>query len=70
MAATRVARGLFDTLDRLLEQPRMGAPRPELADELRAMVSGSYLIFYRPLDDSVQIVRILHGRRDLHADLF
>ena len=48
----------------------MGVPRPELADDLRAMVSGPYLIFYRPLETCIQIVRILHGRRDLHADLF
>jgi toxin ParE1/3/4 len=69
-AATRVAQGIFDTLDRLLEQPRMGTPRPELADDLRAMVSGSYVIFYRPLAYRIQVARILHGRRDLHADLF
>ena len=69
-AATRVAGGLFDTLDRLVEQPRMGTLRAELGDDIRAMVSGSYLIFYRALEARVQVVRILHGRRDLHADLF
>jgi plasmid stabilization system protein ParE len=48
----------------------MGTPRSELGVDIRSMVSGSYLIFYRALDARGQVVRILHGRRDLHADLF
>jgi toxin ParE1/3/4 len=69
-AADRVAASLFDSLEMLLQQPRMGAARPELAEGLRALTSGSYVVFYRPLDTRVQVVRILHGRRDTHADLF
>jgi toxin ParE1/3/4 len=26
---------------------------------------GNYLIFYRPEADGVQVIRILHGRRDI-----
>jgi toxin ParE1/3/4 len=26
---------------------------------------GNYIIFYRPIDDGIEVVRILHGARDL-----
>jgi toxin ParE1/3/4 len=26
-----------------------------------------YLIFYRPLDDGIEVVRVLHGRRDIES---
>lgn len=34
-------------------------------DALRRRVFGAYLIVYRVDDDSIQIVRVLHGARDL-----
>ena len=30
---------------------------------------GKYLIFYRPTDSGVEIVRVLHGSRDVDAEL-
>jgi len=69
-AADRVTDAILAACRRLLDQPLMGVARPELADDLRMTVSGSYLLFYVPLTDRIEIVRVLHGRRDLHADLF
>jgi len=34
---------------------------------LRVLPYGQYLIFYRPMDTTVRIERILHGARDWHA---
>ncbi len=45
----------------------MGRPRDEFGLQLRSVVFGSYLIFLRYSDDSVEIVRIVHGARDLRA---
>lgn len=39
--------------------------RPELGDDIRSVVSSSYLIFYRALEKEVRIERILHGSRNL-----
>ena len=39
--------------------------REELAPGLRGFTAGSYLIFYRPLPDSIEVVRVAHGSRDL-----
>ena len=29
-----------------------------------------YLIFYRPIDDGVEIVRVLHGKRNITQEFF
>jgi toxin ParE1/3/4 len=60
---------LLDRIDavcrRLAENPRMGAARPDLAPQLRHFVTGPYLILYREAGAGVEIVRVLHGARDL-----
>jgi toxin ParE1/3/4 len=38
--------------------------REELSPRLRSFPVGSYIIFYRPTQDGVEIARILHGARD------
>ena len=48
----------------------MGSERPELAPALRCFVIGSYLIFYRPQPDGIQVIRVLHGSRDLRRISF
>lgn len=57
----------------LLEQsPRMGVRRKEISPSTRMLVEGMYLILYEthPNTDegpveAVEIVRIVHGHRDL-----
>ena len=48
-------------------QPKMGIARPEVAPEIRSFIEGRYVIFYRPIPDGIEIVRVLHGARDLEA---
>lgn len=63
------ADGLLDRIDercaRLVESPRLGAPRDDIRPGLRYVVVGEYLILYRIVDEGILIVRIVHGRRDL-----
>ena len=47
------------------EFPGMGCRRDELSPGLRSVVMGSYLIFYRPLEDGIRLMRVAHGSRDL-----
>ncbi|MBI1740292.1 MAG: type II toxin-antitoxin system RelE/ParE family toxin [Candidatus Koribacter versatilis] len=54
----------FHTLAR---QPSMGRARPELGVDLRSFVVGRYVIFYLPLTDGIEIVRVIHGARDIEA---
>jgi toxin ParE1/3/4 len=45
----------------------MGREREDLGRGLRSVAHGSYVIIFRYLDDRMQVVRIVHGRRDLPA---
>ena len=61
---------LIDSKFELLAgQPNMGRSRPELAKNVRSFVVGHYVIFYLPARDGVQIVRVIHGARDIEAIL-
>ena len=64
-AADQVLDTLQVSLERLLLAPSMGRPRPELADRLRSLTTGRYLIFYLFAKPEVQIVRVLHNARDI-----
>ncbi len=49
--------------------PSMGRSRNELLDNLRSFPFERYLIFYFPIDDGVDIVRVLHNARDIDTIL-
>jgi len=49
----------------LARMPELGRKRPDLAPELRSLPVGNYIIFYRPVNDGIQVIRVLHGARDL-----
>jgi toxin ParE1/3/4 len=51
----------------LSDNPALGPARPDVAPQLRYSPVGSYLIFYRQVDAGVEIVRVLHGARNLRA---
>lgn len=50
---------------RLSEHPALGRQREELAPGLRSFPVGRYVIFYLRLPNGVDIVRVLHGARDI-----
>ena len=47
--------------------PYSGRQRDALLPGLRSVLASPYVIFYRVRDGAVEIVRVLHGRRDLDA---
>jgi toxin ParE1/3/4 len=49
------------------ENPGTGRRRPELRQDLRSVTEGNYLIFYRQIEDGIEIVRISHGARDIET---
>jgi toxin ParE1/3/4 len=49
--------------------PHAGRPREELGADLRSLVERPYVILYRVLDSTAEIVAIVHGARDLPAVL-
>ena len=51
----------------LADRPGIGRLRDELEKDIRSLPVGRYVIFYRPLAEGIEIVRVLHGSRDLGA---
>ena len=51
----------------LVSFPEFGQNRDELEPGLRCVMAGKYLIYYKLGLDQVQIVRILHGSRDVDS---
>jgi toxin ParE1/3/4 len=59
---------LIDEKFRLLARmPELGRKRFELAPDLRSFPVGNYVIFCRPVTDGIQVIRVLHGARDIPA---
>lgn len=72
-AADRVLNAAYETCKMLADHPQLGRLR-----ELPGIVSKSirsfvitgypnYVIFYRALPDGIQIVRVLHGARNIEG---
>jgi toxin ParE1/3/4 len=49
----------------LRERSRLGRPREELGAGLRSLPSGRHVIFYKDMDDRIEVVRILHASMDV-----
>ncbi len=70
----RAADRLLDRIEaqcRLLaDNPRLGRARPEIAPDARAWIVGRYLILYRARDDGIEVVRVVHGAREIEPIAF
>ena len=64
-AADKLIRSIVSRFQTLASMPRMGPEREGLSPRLRSLPIGRYVIFYRPMEDGVEIARVLHGARDL-----
>lgn len=72
-AATRFVEAFKSSVELLSRMPEIGRARTDLgAPETRSWrVKGfrKYQIFYELLPDRVRLLRVLHGARDLQAEL-
>jgi toxin ParE1/3/4 len=62
--ADRLLDSIFDRLELLAEQPRIGRVRPEFGEGVRSLTVENHIIYYRHDGQAVLIARVLHGRRD------
>jgi len=56
---------LHETIQLLGRQPGLGRQREDLAVGIQSLPFRRYIIFYRVVPNSVEIVRVLHGARDV-----
>ena len=66
-AADRVCADIEQKCQAIAQAPGMGRVRDELAPSLRSFPAGKYVIFYRLIENGIEIARILHGARDLKS---
>ena len=65
VAADRSVKLLGEKIDSLADMPDRGKMRDDLMAGIRMLVEGKYLIFYRVGKTQVEILRVIHGSRDL-----
>jgi toxin ParE1/3/4 len=63
--ADRVYDAIEKRCNTLRQNSQLGRPRPEIAEGARSLVIERWIVFYRIVEDGVQIVRIVDGARDL-----
>lgn len=51
----------------LVKTPGIGRVRPELYPDLRSFVIGKYVVFYLPVATGIDVIRVLHGARDIET---
>ncbi len=66
-AALREIERLYEKFRLLSANPLLGEARESLQRNLRAFVAGSYVIFYVPLSDGIEVERVIHGARDIES---
>lgn len=58
-------RKLDAKIEKLANNPYIGRRRDELFAGLRSFPFKSYMIFYYPRENGIEVVRVLAGRRDI-----
>ncbi len=67
MAADRLVAAIEEKFNTLSQFPLMGRAGPEFSANLRSFPIRNYLIFYRPIKNGVDIIRIISGARDIDS---
>jgi plasmid stabilization system protein ParE len=69
--AADYARRFNVTIERLLELPQSGAPRPALGRDTRIAIVQPYLLIYDYVQETntLTLLRIMHGRRNVTPTL-
>ena len=62
-AADRLLHQIDDRIRNLSRMPASAKATPHMGKGLRRSSVGRYMIYYRPIPDGIQVLRILHGAR-------
>ncbi len=68
--AEMIIRLVDEKLNVLADNHHIGRPRPELAPNLRSWNVHRFVLFYRPMEDGIILIRVLHASMDITARLF
>ena len=69
-AARRMVEAINKTCETIIvENPFIGRTRERLSPHIRSFTVRPYIIFYIPTDDTIDVIRVLHGARDIDTIL-
>ena len=66
-AADQLLNTIDDKCLTLAESPLIGKARDELVPGVRSFPVGNYVLFYQLTEDGIEIIRVLHGARDIET---
>ncbi len=66
-AAANLIREIYENANLYATQPLMGTSRDDLGEGLRIFFVKAYIVVYRPLQDGIEVVRVVDGRRNYPA---
>ena len=64
-AADRLLDSIAFRIRQLATFPESGPRRPDIAADARALTVRNYLVLYRHNPENIEILRIVHGARDI-----
>jgi toxin ParE1/3/4 len=67
-AADRLAERLFEQFGAIVKNPKIGQVCAELGVDIRQSTVGNYVVMYRIRENWVEILRVIHGARDVIAE--
>jgi toxin ParE1/3/4 len=67
-AADSMLERIEDVFYMLAQNPMAGRARNDLGLKLRSFPVGSYVVFYVPVPDGIEVVRVMNGRQDIDSD--
>jgi toxin ParE1/3/4 len=67
VAGERFFQALNRKFKQLVDFPNSGKPYADIHPVVRGLSVDGYIIFYRILDDGIEILRVVNGRRDFTA---
>lgn len=65
----RYLRALHERMQELAANPNLGVTRHDVAEGYRSARIGHHHVFYRPEDDTIVVVRVLHESMDVQRHL-
>ena len=64
-AADKLIDRFTERYEQLAANPQMGPAQEQYLRGLRSFPVGNYIVFYRPIEDGIEVYRVLHGARHL-----
>jgi toxin ParE1/3/4 len=56
---------LFARCESYAHQPSLGESRPEFGRQVRCFSVEKFVVYYKPVTEGIELIRVLHGARDI-----